>query len=385
MSSSVIDYKSIFLRNSKVKIKGLVSAAKYNGLVGIVTGYKESESGIRIEILLIDKIDGDIKKLDVQPKNLDFYCDGWDRDTQLEYSTYRHELITKIDKELTIDDLIILERIGLDSTFGIVFRALYKDIPVAIKFFKYNPEEVKITQFFGKIPLKKSIDEPFLINFGSGELMVGNNYKLLDEGIVKILIHGSEEAVAIHNKREDKFSKLSEDKLSYLINEMAVMDLNQVRLKTWPNRKSPEEITKFAVKAFPHIFAPDTLVTFKKFCDTLMCRSMGVLRRFHKYKYTHGDPHPGNFMYLKDGTLVIHDYDQSRLINTKNADKDIDKDIENFTAAWDVWGAKESPELASFSASRISKSSNGGTYSRKPKSRKYKKPKVKKIYRKTRR
>jgi len=380
MSSSVIDYKTIFLRNSKVKIKGLVSAAKYNGLVGIVIGYKESESGMRIKIQLIDKIDGDITKLDVQPKNLDFYCDGWDKEPNIHYSISRRKIIENINKRLLINDLVLLERIGSPSMSGIVFRATYDDIPVAIKFFPFDPEEVKITEYFGTIPFKKNINEPFLLNFGSGEVNKDSVYKLFDKGKILELIHGSEAAISIHTERNDNFNTFHKFNLSYVINELAVMDFKQVLIKL---RSEKSKLSDFAMHTFPRIFSPSTTdLSAKSFRSTIMCNSLGVLRRFHLNGYIHGDPHPGNFMFLNDGTIIIHDYDKSKPIDNSNPLTSETNDLSNFKIAWDSWGSIESHELAELIAK---KSSKGGTYSRKPKSRKYKKPKVKKIYRKTRR
>ena len=50
--------------------------------------------------------------------------------------------------------------------------------------------------------------------------------------------------------------------------------------------------------------------------EKLLEQAMYALDALHKRGYAHGDAHLGNFMVLKSGFVVVHDFDKTKPIGT---------------------------------------------------------------------
>ena len=229
---------------------------------------------------------------------------------------YHHPLTrdkTAAHPSLTLQDVILKERIGSNSSVGIVYRAESTDgtMAVAVKFTPFlggneNPEkEMEIAHYLGKLA-KENPDLPFPITFGYGNTAInlpdnyGQRERANKENIRRSMIkqgfsRGQAMRAAHQNRLPENFNRPTTNFSLWLISELAIGDLTQV----------PKPIK------------------YKK-------DSLCALEALHKAGYCHGDVHLGNFLLLKGGMVIIHDFGNSEPFTQIGKQRDLDR----FAEAW---------------------------------------------------
>ena len=212
---------------------------------------------------------------------------------------------------LKLEDVTIGPRIGSTSAHGLVYRGKAGDTPVAVKFTpaltsRDDPEkEMNLAQMLGD-KARQNLDLPFPVVYGTGTVFMklpksyNNTENAMKENLRRdILQKGFKKSAAMRAVHQgiipDGYIVPDKVKMWYIISELAIGDLNQIK-----NRTQYYEESKCA------------------------------LEKLHDMGYAHGDVHLGNFMLLKGNKVVIHDFDAS-VPATKET---IMEDRERFVYAW---------------------------------------------------
>lgn len=206
----------------------------------------------------------------------------------------------KNNPNLPLSDFKLLRQIGSDSAHGIVYEAKYKyeqqDFNMAIKFMpRYKGDTCKEELVIAKELGTRAMNDPtlpFPIFVGGGNARIPfpkESQKAYDIGkeavkrkVFKEKKSKPEALRACVKATEEDFPE--EVDAVYLISELAVEDVQQ--------SENPF-----------------------KYYKGMHCS----LDKLHEFGYIHGDPHLGNFLILKDGSVIIHDFGSSGAIGSHNS------------------------------------------------------------------
>ena len=177
---------------------------------------------------------------------------------------------------LGLEDVIIGQRIGSASAVGQAFRATVRSngIEVAVKITPVAAE-IELAQELGEKALD-NLDEPYPMVFGSGR-------------------------------------KPGLEKEFYIISELAAGDFRQIWNETKAHKANLKQWCDIHLSA--HGTWPET-VTRRMVMEKLLQQAMYALDALHNRGYVHGDAHFGNFMVLRSGFVVVHDFDKTKPIGT---------------------------------------------------------------------
>jgi len=188
-------------------------------------------------------------------------------------------------------------RIGSESSYGKVYRVTLKGgTAVAVKVWKDEPaqnnDEVGIARRLGRLA-EEDPNLPYPIVKGAGDLP-GQRH--------------------------------------YLISELAVGDINQMFAAA---RKNKADIGTWAA-AYENW---DPVTTLAEWKAMIMTRVQCAVNQMHADGYAHMDAHRNNFMCLKSGKVVIHDFGTSETITPEG----VRQDKEHLQDHFGGWQARRAP------------------------------------------
>lgn len=217
----------------------------------------------------------------------------WDRACNLKHAAERDATaaLDEVEWNEVKDKLDV--RIGSDSTYGKVYRVpLQNGMAVAVKIWDHDPmqaEEINIARKLGRMA-EKNPDLPYPIVKGAGDLP-GNRH--------------------------------------YLISELAVGDINQMFALA---REHKGNISEWA--ATYENWAP--VASLADWKAMIFRRVKCAAEHLHKDGFAHLDAHRGNFMCLKSGKVVIHDFGTCKRVTPER----IEEDEQLLRTHFDGWGKK---------------------------------------------
>jgi len=212
----------------------------------------------------------------------------WIRDPIWTHTVARDEAAAL--PKVLFGQLTVGKRIGSDSSNGRAYLATAGSNAYVLKVIPSGETEIEIAIRLGEMA-KKNPDFPYPITYGSGRLP--------------------------HDKL--KAFGVSKD-ATYLVSEVASGDVAQFFKEA---REANERglLSSWAKTHMPLLF-PTGVESIQEWKKEVAFHAYCCLKKLHAHGYAHRDAHQGNFLVLKSGKIVIHDFGTTTPVDTDGVAED---------------------------------------------------------------